>query len=170
MKASTRIGATAMIAFGLVSCASADDGDPATQESSMSESSTPGDTTSDPTSAPTTSGPATLPTSDLPLGDVDAAVVARSEVQDAIADAAQRWDISADAVTVAGHRYVTWSDGAMGCPEEGQVYTQALVAGEQLILESEGSYASYHAATDHGFNYCANPQSPSSSQAVDPDI
>lgn len=98
----------------------------------------------------------------LPLGPVPDAVLQRAEVQAAVADMAQRMDVSAQEVSVAGHAEVTWSDGSIGCPQKGMQYTMALVPGEQLILQVGTTYASYHKGKQAQFSYCADPKPPTS--------
>ena len=41
---------------------------------------------------------------------------------------------------------VTWNDGSLGCPEPGMMYTQALVPGYRIVLESAGVAYDYHGA------------------------
>ena len=38
---------------------------------------------------------------------------------------------------------VTWSDGSLGCPQPGQVYTQALVEGHQVVVVVDGETYDY---------------------------
>jgi hypothetical protein len=86
----------------------------------------------------------------VPTGAVEASYVELTQltatVEAAIADAAERYDVPAEAVAVAGALLVTWSDGALGCPREGGVYTQALVEGYLLTLEVDGRRIPYHGA------------------------
>lgn len=96
----------------------------------------------------------------LPQGPVDPSVLDRDEVKAAIAAEAERRDVPEDQVQVTGYASVTWSDGSLGCPQPGMHYTQALVPGEQLILEVDGQRSSYHAGRDGTFKYCANPTAP----------
>lgn len=98
----------------------------------------------------------------LPTGPVPPGVADRADVQAAVAAEAQRRGVDASAVTVAGYAEVTWSDGSLGCPQPGMMYTQALVPGHQLILEVDGELASYHSARDKPFSYCASPVAPTS--------
>lgn len=105
-------------------------------------------------------------TGGLPLGEVSDRVVSREDVQAAMTAEAERSGISAEAVTVAGYADVTWSDGSIGCPKDGMMYTQALVPGHQLILEVDGEYRSYHAAEGKPFSYCAQPSPPTSAGSV----
>lgn len=142
--------------------------DSADDESTTTEDSVPTDdgaTTEEPSVSPTPTDPAD-PTDDgaLPTGPVSDDVINSDMVQTAISDLAERESVEADQVVVAGHRAVTWSDGSIGCPKEGMMYTQALVPGQQLILEVDGQLFSYHSA-DRGaesgkFNFCANPKPP----------
>lgn len=97
----------------------------------------------------------------LPTGPVPDAVQEREDVQAAVEAEAERTGVEPDAVTVAGFAEVTWRDGSLGCPVPGMMYTQALVPGQQLVLEVNGQYASYHAGRAKTFSYCANPQTPS---------
>lgn len=101
----------------------------------------------------------------LPLGTLPDGVVERADVQAAIAAEAERSGVERAAVGVAGYADVTWSDGSLGCPQPGMMYTQALVPGHQLVLEVDGSYASYHAAEGKDFSFCAQPVAPSSSES-----
>lgn len=49
---------------------------------------------------------------------------------------------------------VQWNDGALGCPEPGQVYTQAIVDGFRVVLEHAGKTYDYHAAANGFFKLC----------------
>lgn len=99
---------------------------------------------------------------DLPTGDVPDAVRDRPDVQQAIEAHANMEGVDAGAVTVEGFAEVTWSDGSIGCPQPGMMYTQALVPGYQLVLGVDGRLASYHAANGRPFSYCASPVPPAS--------
>jgi hypothetical protein len=90
----------------------------------------------------------------------------RPEVQAAIADLAKRIEVDRAAVSVAGYADVTWSDGSIGCPQPGTMYTEALVPGHQLILQSEGRLFSYHAAQGKAFGYCAKPVAPTGADST----
>ncbi len=41
-----------------------------------------------------------------------------------------------------------WSDGSLGCPEEGKTYTQAVVPGYKITLEAKGEQFEYHTNED----------------------
>ena len=61
-------------------------------------------------------------------------------LQKAIADAAQQAGVDPSAVTVVSAEATTWNSGALGCPEPGKVYTQALVPGYKIVLEAGGQH------------------------------
>ena len=65
-----------------------------------------------------------------PVGEyVDVATVPRDVRRAVVADAAKRFAVSENDVVLVNAERVTWNDGAMGCPEPGQMYTQMLVPG-----------------------------------------
>lgn len=169
--------AAASLALLLGACgAQGDDADPTTTGPAAtapaptpdpSPTPTDGDQTADPTTIEdgSTMTPEPIqpdpPASDaLPTGPVPDSVLERPDVQEAIAAEAERRGVSEDQVAVAGFRDVTWNDGSIGCPQDGMMYTQALVPGYQLVLEVDGQKASYHSARDKEFSYCANPVPP----------
>jgi hypothetical protein len=83
------------------------------------------------------------------------------EVPDAIldpilADAAERSGVAADEITVVQAEQVTWSDGSLGCPEPGQMYTQALVDGYQVVLDAAGEELDYRVGAGGSFQLCEN--------------
>ena len=55
------------------------------------------------------------------------------------ADAAQRAGVILDQVKVLTVESVTWSDGSLGCPEPGMMYTQALVRGYRVRVDAAGT-------------------------------
>ncbi len=57
---------------------------------------------------------------------------------------------------------ITWPDGSMGCPQPGQVYTQATVNGYWVILGHAGREYDYRAAASGYFVLCerTRPQRP----------
>ncbi|MBY6204945.1 hypothetical protein [Halomonas denitrificans] len=60
------------------------------------------------------------------------------------ADLAGRMDIDASDIDVVERRYVTWRNGAMGCPEPDMMYTQALVPGVWIRLAIGDRRFDYH--------------------------
>ncbi len=81
------------------------------------------------------------------------------EVPDAIldsilADAAERSGVAAAAIEIVQAEQVTWPDGSLGCPEPGQMYTQALVDGYQVILDASGEELDYRVGSGGSFRLC----------------
>ena len=60
-------------------------------------------------------------------------------------DLAQRLDVPPDSVVLSGARQVTWRSGALGCPEPGMNYTEALVPGSVIYLQVDNMFYAYHA-------------------------
>ena len=63
-------------------------------------------------------------------------------------------------VRVVSAEEVTWPDGALGCPEEDGMYTQALVDGYRIVVEVDGREHHYHGATGQLPFRCDDPQPP----------
>lgn len=101
-----------------------------------------------------TSVPATPPTTSIgsTRPPADKAVVAA-----ALADLSQRLGVPAKEIDVRSFARVTWSDGSLGCPKPGQVYTQALVEGSRVVLAHGGDTYDYHAGSDDKPFLCEEP-------------
>lgn len=112
-----------------------------------------GSSRQDPASTPTPSAPPTPSAA----GSAPAGIETDPRVQAALRDAAGRAGIVPTTVVVAGYAEVTWSDGSLGCPVEGQAYPQALVEGELLLLRADQRVLSYHSGGGGPFEYCARP-------------
>jgi len=69
-------------------------------------------------------------------------------------DLAQRLDVPPESVAVSGARQVTWRSGAMGCPEPGMSYTEALVPGSVIYLQVDNMTHAYHAKFASKPFYC----------------
>ena len=95
-----------------------------------------------------------------PPGASEASFVSLDALPDAvvaaIADASDRFGVPEAEVAVAGALRVVWSDGALGCPEDGTFSTQALVPGYLLTLEVEGRRVAYHGAEGGTPQFCAD--------------
>lgn len=66
-------------------------------------------------------------------------------VANAISDLAQRLSVAPDEVSLVEAKAVTWPNGSLGCPQEGQVYTQALVEGFQVLVSHGDRIYDYRA-------------------------
>ena len=100
---------------------------------------TGGDADQSPSPSPTPSGE----TSSLDPGDVPQAVF-----NQIVADAAKQPGVDPSTLTVLESRAVTWSDGSLGCPRPGVMYTQALVEGFRVVLQANEVQLDYHGADD----------------------
>ena len=74
-----------------------------------------------------------------------------------IADAASGSGVDPSDVDVVTAEAVTWSDGSLGCPEPGMMYTQALVPGYRVVLEIDGEQLHFHSGSSGEFSLCENP-------------
>lgn len=91
-----------------------------------------------------------LPGGEVPIELLDAIV----------AEAADRAGVTAQEIEVTAAEQVTWSDGSLGCPEEGMAYTQALVPGYRVVLEAGGDQLNFHSSESGDFRFCEDPQPP----------
>lgn len=78
----------------------------------------------------------------------------------ATTDLSQRLGVAAETIELVSLLEVTWPDGSLGCPEAGVAYTQALVPGQQMILQVNGVEYYYHSGKNSVFTYCSDPQPP----------
>lgn len=86
---------------------------------------------------------------------------------DILAEAASQAGVDPSAVEVIVAEEVTWSDGSLGCPEEGMSYTQALVPGYRVVVDVDGEELNFHASQRGGFQLCEDPQPPAEGGTVD---
>lgn len=80
--------------------------------------------------------------------------------QPAVTDLANRLGVDESAIKVVSVEEVTWSDGSLGCPEPGMMYTQALENGSLIVLEIDGTEYEYHSGVGRDPFYCATPIPP----------
>jgi hypothetical protein len=69
-------------------------------------------------------------------------------VELARSDLSGRLGVSVEEVEVLDVEEVTWPDGSLGCPQPGQMYTQALVEGHRIVLEHDDRVYLYHSGGD----------------------
>ncbi|WP_129668450.1 hypothetical protein [Phytoactinopolyspora endophytica] len=103
-----------------------------------------------------------LPESLTPAPSPDESPPATGEVPDeymdpVIADAVERASATAEDVVVVRAQAVTWSDGSLGCPEPGMMYTQALVDGYWVELEVDDEHFDYRLGKGGSFRLCTSP-------------
>jgi len=63
----------------------------------------------------------------------------------ALADASGRTGLAPGRLKIASAQRVTWSDGSLGCPAPGMLYTQALVRGFRVQIRAGNDMLDYHA-------------------------
>jgi hypothetical protein len=83
-----------------------------------------------------------------------------SDEEQAIADLAASQGVAPSAITTVSVEEVTWRSGAIGCPQPGFNYTQALVPGIRVILELDGKRYEYHSGGGRSIFLCENPEPP----------
>ena len=71
-----------------------------------------------------------------------------------LADAAKRSGMDKASLKVESAEAVTWSDGSLGCPEPGMMYTQALVPGYRVKVRAGEVLLDYHAGIRGYFVVC----------------
>lgn len=76
------------------------------------------------------------------------------QIEYARKDLARRLDVGTDQVALSGANPVTWRSGALGCPEPGMNYTQALTSGVLIYLRVGQDAYRYHAKSDGKPFYC----------------
>lgn len=64
--------------------------------------------------------------------------------------------IERDNITVVRAESAIWPDGALGCPEPGEMYTHAQVQGYWVVLQSAGKDYDYRASAKGYFRRCNN--------------
>lgn len=68
----------------------------------------------------------------------------QAQVDQALRDAAQRTQLDRTRLRVTLAEPVTWPDGALGCPQAGREYSQALVPGYRIHIEAGAHTLQYH--------------------------
>lgn len=98
-------------------------------------------------------------TSSQPSSSEGAAVGAPDGIPDEVwgaivTDLAERLGAPDPEPAVMSAAATTWNDGSLGCPEAGQVYTQALVDGYQVVLEVDGERFDYRVGRGTDVRLC----------------
>jgi hypothetical protein len=74
-----------------------------------------------------------------------------------VADAAAGLGVDPSAVKIVSAEARTYGDGSLGCPKPGEMYTQAVVDGYQVIVEVNGTQLDYRGSGPGRFRICENP-------------
>jgi hypothetical protein len=70
----------------------------------------------------------------------------RTTIDAALDAAARQTGMRRAALVVASAEAITWSDGSLGCPQPGTMYTQALVPGYRVVIRAGSGVLEYHAS------------------------
>jgi hypothetical protein len=95
-----------------------------------------------------------VPSSAPPSGQLVTAEVPPDLIEKMRADLGQHAGIAASAAEVVRAESIVWPNAALGCPQPGQTYAQALVPGYVVEFEHDGRTYSYHASKEGGFTRC----------------
>jgi hypothetical protein len=71
-----------------------------------------------------------------------------------LADLAERVGVAVGDITVIRGQEIVWSDGSLGCPQPGMMYTQALVSGYWVVLQAGETDYDYRASQTGYFFLC----------------
>jgi hypothetical protein len=77
-----------------------------------------------------------------------------------VADAARRFKVAESSVVLTRAEQVTWPNSALGCPEPGTMYTQALVPGFRVVAKTTGGELLYHTDTHGNTRSCTVHEGP----------
>lgn len=117
----------------------------------------------DPSDAPSDASGDEAPSDEVPSDTGDPAAgsdpLLGPEVEQAIAEL-EADGVDRAAIEVTTTELVTWPDGALGCPEPDQMYTQALVEGYRIVLTVDGEDVAFHGAAGGPPQRCDDPQPP----------
>lgn len=89
------------------------------------------------------------------------------ETELAKADLAARLGIDETQIEVVRREAVVWRDGSLGCPQPGEMYTQALVEGTYLELQADGTIYAYHSGEGRPPFLCEDSEGPPEGSGTD---
>jgi hypothetical protein len=100
-------------------------------------------------SAPPASAPGSAPVpssagSGLPAGAWEAI----------LADLETRIGVDVSSATIVSVEDATWPDGAMGCPKPGEMYIQAIVEGQVVIVAFDGNQYDFRVSDQGVIRFC----------------
>jgi hypothetical protein len=103
---------------------------------------------------PASSSAPSSPTPAASSGALDPGPVPPDLFSQILTDAATQAGVDSSALTLVAAQAVTWSDGSIGCPQPGVMYTQSLVDGYRVILAANGQQFDYHVGNRGSFVLC----------------
>jgi hypothetical protein len=90
-------------------------------------------------------------------GSTGAGALPASIIDPIVADAATRLGVDPSLVRIVAAEARTYGDGSLGCPRPGEMYTQAVVDGYQVIVEVNGTQLDYRGSDPGRFRLCEDP-------------
>lgn len=100
----------------------------------------------------------TVPSETTPSGPPDspaASLVLAPDAEAAIrADLETRVGVDASTASVVSIEPQTWPDGSMGCPQPGEMYTQAIVEGYRVVVSFTGAQYDYRISSNGVVRFC----------------
>ena len=114
-----------------------------------------------PTEREPTVTPAPIPIgkAELVKGEVPQAIL-----ESILKEAAAQAKVDRDQLVIARAQSVVWSDGSLGCPEPGMMYTQMLVNGYWIVVEAAGKQYDFRVGSGGSFRLCPPGQGQPPSQ------
>ena len=105
--------------------------------------------------------PAPIPTGENPVvkGEVPQAIL-----ESILKEAAALAKVDRREIKIVRAESVVWSDGSLGCPEPGMMYTQMLVNGYWVVIEAAGKTYDYRVGSGGSFRLCPPGQGQPPSQ------
>ncbi len=77
------------------------------------------------------------------------------EILDAVLDqAATLAHVSLGELTIVRAEPRVWNDGSLGCPQPGEMYTQALIEGYWVVVEVAGNEYDFRVGSTGNFKLC----------------
>lgn len=102
-------------------------------------------------------GPSASSPDDSGIPGTSTSALPASIIDPIVADAAARLGVDPSTVKIVAAEARTYGDGSLGCPRPGEMYTQAVVDGYQVIVEVNGTRLDYRGSGPGRFRICENP-------------
>ncbi len=139
------------VAVGIAGCVAQPGG---TAAPSVSPAATPSTT---PMASPASSPVRTIPRVSPPATPTDGEGVPAAITTAVLDDVVERTGVEPGSVVVIKAEPTVWPNGALGCPEPGKMYTEALEPGYWLVVEAGGQRMDYRVTRRGTLKLCENP-------------
>jgi hypothetical protein len=90
--------------------------------------------------------------------------VPQTILESILKEAAALAKVDREEIKIVRAESVVWSDGSLGCPEPGMMYTQVLVNGYWVVIEAAGKTYDYRVGSGGSFRLCPPGQGQPPSQ------